>query len=83
VKARRPTKQYVLEMLGRITIGGADCRCTIYDKTKTGARLINFDDVELPPQFVIQVDGSAALTCWLIWQADGEAGVSFSKPQQT
>ena len=79
LRDRRKAELYVLQVPGSIVIDAAAYPCTIYDKSKTGARLIKFGDIKLPPQFLMQ-GPSAAQPCWLIWQTDKEAGVSFSKP---
>jgi len=79
MKDRRTAKRYALDRPGRILIDGVSHKCMIYDKSKSGARLIRFGDLKLPQQFLVQAD-SAAQPCWLIWQADGEAGVSFTRP---
>lgn len=80
MRDRRKAERYVLQVPGHIVIDGMAYPCTVYDKSKTGARLIKFGDIELPSQFLIQAN-SAAQPCWLIWQTDQEAGVSFSKPE--
>ena len=76
----RAGKHHVLQLTGHIVIEGMSYPCVVYDKSKNGARLIlNYDDMKLPPQFLIQAN-SAAQPCWLIWQEDREAAVAFSKP---
>jgi hypothetical protein len=73
--------RHVLQEPGRIIIdGGGDC--TVYDKSKTGARLMRFESLELAPAFLLQHGGTTTRPCWLIWQAEGEAGVSFSQPEE-
>ena len=82
MRNRRIATRHVLQEPGRIVIAGTPHICTVYDKSKTGARLMKFGNLELPPSFVLQHGGTAAQPCWLIWQAEGEAGVSFSQPEQ-
>jgi hypothetical protein len=78
---RRKAKRFVLQAPGRLVLEDAEHACVIWDRSKTGARLIEFGDVELPHVLTIHMRGAAeAQPCWLIWQSEGEAGVSFVKP---
>lgn len=79
MRDRRSYERYVLKVPGQIVINGTAHPCTIYDKSKTGARLIRFGNIPLPQQFAIQADG-VAQQCWLIWHVDREAGVTFIEP---
>jgi hypothetical protein len=53
--------------------------CQVYDMTITGAQLILAYPMELPDTFTLQLTlaGHVVRPCYLIWQEDGEAGVSF------
>jgi hypothetical protein len=81
MRERRSSERYVLKVPGYIVINGTAHPCIIYDKSKTGARLIRFGNIPLPQQFAIQVEGTVQ-QCWLIWQMDREAGVAFSEPER-
>ena len=73
-----------MQVAGRIVVEDAVHPCTIYDKSRTGARLIKYGKLELPPTLAIEMDGAGVQQpCWLIWQVDDEAGVSFEKPSIT
>ncbi len=79
MKDRRQATRYVLKAPAEIRFDGISRACTIFDKSKTGARLTNLDNLKLPPTFVVQM-GNEKQPCWLIWQDDKEAGVSFTDP---
>ena len=53
--------------------------CQVHDMTVTGARLILDHPMELPDTFTLQLTpaGQVVRPCYLIWQEDREAGVSF------
>ena len=71
----------MLQAPGRIFVNDAIYPCTIYDKSRTGVRLIKFGKLQLPPTFSMTTDATGEHhACWLIWQVDDEAGVSFDKP---
>ena len=53
MRERRSSERYVLKVPGYIILNGATHPCTIYDKSKTGARLIRFGNIPLPKQFWI------------------------------
>ena len=77
----RRANRYAEDTPGHVIVKGGAHACTVYDKTKTHARLTSFSNhLELPNEFSIKV-GDTIETCWLIWHADGEAGISFSKPK--
>ena len=59
---------------------GVEHDCTIYDRSKTGMRLNNYGDIELPSTFIVRMKSDETMTGWLIWQSEGEAGLSFTAP---
>ena len=78
---RRKAQRYVMQAPGRIVIRDAVYPCTIYDRSRTGVRLIKYGQLQLPSTFSVEMDGKdQQKPCWLIWQADAEAGVSFDEP---
>ena len=78
--ASRKAERHVLQVPGHIIIDGIPYPCTVYDRSITGARIVNFGNIELPAQFLIQ-SNSPAQPCWLIWRDEREAGLSFSAPE--
>jgi hypothetical protein len=82
MRDRRKFERYVMQAPGLIVIQDAVHTCTIYDKSRSGLRLIKYGPLQLPSSFAIELDGNAQRqSCWLIWQADDEAGVSFEVPE--
>ena len=64
---------------GFLKIDEAFYPCQVYDMTVTGARLILDHLMDLPDTFTLQLTlaGQVVRPCFLIWQEDREAGVSF------
>jgi hypothetical protein len=80
MRNRRKTQRYVLEKAGHILISETVHKCVVYDRSTTGARLIRYGNLILPQQFLLDIGHKTPQRCWLIWQAEGEAGVAFKKP---
>ena len=81
MRDRRKAERYVMQAPGRIVIQDAVYPCTIYDRSRSGVRLIKYGQLQLPSTFAIEMDGNGQRQpCWLIWHADDEAGVSFEAP---
>jgi hypothetical protein len=78
---RRKSRRYVLEKAGHIIIGAESHKCVVYDRSITGARLVRYGNLKLPKIFLLDVGLKKPLPCWLIWQAEGEAGVAFEEPK--
>ena len=71
---------------GYVKIDEAFYPCQVRDMTVTGARLDLAYPFELPDTFTLQLTlgGQVVRPCYLIWQEDQEAGVSFepfTKPE--
>lgn len=78
MKRRGPTGPS-LQTPGEIILAGVSHGCKIFDRSKTGARLAEFGDLKLPPTFLLRSEAKTSeQQCWLIWQEDDEAGVSFT-----
>jgi len=52
-------------------------------RSSTGARLAEFGAITLPPSFMLRLgsEGSFMVRCWLVWQKENEAGVTFIKSE--
>jgi hypothetical protein len=57
MRERRSAARYVLQAPGQIIIQDAVYPCTIYDRSRTGARLIKFGKMQLPQAFDIDAAG--------------------------
>jgi len=79
---KRRTSREVLRAPGAIVVEGMEHRCAIIDRSVAGARIADFGALTLPPEFTLKLvpEGTLTVKCWLIWQDENEAGVTFIKP---
>ena len=70
---------YAFNQPGFLKIDEAFYPCQVYDMTVTGARLDLAYPFELPDTFTLQLTlgGQVVRPCYLIWQEEHEACVSF------
>ncbi len=79
---KRRSSREVLTAPGAIIVEGVEHRCVIIDRSVTGAKIVDFSALTLPPEFTLKLvpEGTLTVKCWLIWQDENEAGVTFIKP---
>ena len=79
----RRTRPEMVRSPGCIISEGMHLTCIILDRSSTGARLAEFGAITLPPSFMLRLgsEGSFMVRCWLVWQEENEAGVTFIKSE--
>ena len=77
---RRNSDRHVLQQPGRVIIEGLPYACSIFDLSKTGARLTKLGKLKLPSTFLIEHPHASSKPCWLVWQDESQAGISFTEP---
>ena len=74
-RSKRKALRYTANIL--TNKDGSTCPCTISDISETGARLLLYDDCELPDTFVLLLtsNGKAQRFCNLVWRDGKTIGV--------